>query len=82
MNINIQNRVLKEAIYMLETKETIRSVAKHFKVSKSTVHDDLKVKLKKINKLLAIDISKILKNHIPVRHIRGGESTRLRYLKK
>ena len=82
MNINIQNRVLKEAIYMLETKETIRSVAKYFKVSKSTVHDDLKVKLKKINKLLAIDISKILKNHIAVRHIRGGESTRLRYLKK
>ena len=41
MNSLILKRVLDEANYMLNTKETIREVATVFNVSKSTVHMDV-----------------------------------------
>jgi putative DeoR family transcriptional regulator (stage III sporulation protein D) len=82
MNQIITNRVLDEANYMLETKKTIRDIAKIFRVSKSTVHKDLHERLVKIDKKMYIDINKILKYHIDVRHIRGGQSTKNKYIKK
>lgn len=75
----IQERVLEESNYILRTKNTIREIAKIFNVSKSTVHKDLQDRLKKINKNMAMEVNKILKYHIDVRHIRGGESTRKKY---
>ncbi|MBP3920266.1 MAG: sporulation transcriptional regulator SpoIIID [Bacilli bacterium] len=66
---------------MLETKQTIREIAKIFKVSKSTVHKDLQERLKKIDKLKWKEIDKILEYHTNIRHIRGGLSTKLKYLK-
>lgn len=77
----ITRRVLEEARYVINTKKTIRETAKEFKVSKSTVHKDLKERLKHINKALSNEIEKILKYHIDIRHIRGGESTRKKYQK-
>jgi putative DeoR family transcriptional regulator (stage III sporulation protein D) len=77
----IEKRVLLEAEYMLKTKETIRELSKIFKVSKSTVHKDLHERLVKIDKDLSKKIDKILKKHIEIRHIRGGESTKRKYLK-
>ena len=44
----INERVLKEADYILKTGYTIREVATYFNVSKSTVHKDLHERLKKI----------------------------------
>ena len=41
MNSLIIKRVIDEANYMLETRQTIREIAKAFNVSKSTVHKDL-----------------------------------------
>ena len=76
---NISKRVLDEANYMLETKQTIREVAKVFKVSKSTVHIDLNRRLKHINTYLYNEVKKILDYHLEIRHIRGGESTRKKY---
>ena len=76
---NISKRVLDEAEYMLETKKTIREVAKQFSVSKSTVHIDLNKRLKNINCDLYKKIKKILIYHLEIRHIRGGESTRKKY---
>lgn len=81
MSDKIQTRVLNEALYMIETKKTLREIAKVFKVSKSTVHKDLTEKLKKINKELNDKVKIILEEHIQVRHIRGGESTKKKYLK-
>ena len=78
--MNINERVLKETDYILETKKTIREIAKIFRVSKSTVHKDLNERLKKIDKLKYKDVKKILEYHINIRHIRGGESTRKKYL--
>ena len=47
--MNINERVLKEADYILKTKDTIRQLANIFCISKSTVHKDLKERLKHID---------------------------------
>lgn len=77
---NISNRVLEEANYIIDTHETIRELAKIFKVSKSTVHKDLHERLLKIDKDKFDIVDKILKYHTEIRHIRGGESTKQKYL--
>ena len=79
MNSLIIKRVLDEANYMLDTKQTIREIATIFNVSKSTVHKDLHERLAEINIELFQQIDSILKYHIDIRHIRGGESTKKKY---
>ncbi len=74
-------RIKNEAKYMIETSKTIREIAKQFNVSKSTVHKDLKYRLKSINLDLFLKVENILKKHIEMRHINGGEATRKKYLK-
>jgi putative DeoR family transcriptional regulator (stage III sporulation protein D) len=79
MNSLIVKRVLDEAEYILNTKETIREIASIFNVSKSTVHKDLHERLFDINIELFEKVDNILKYHIDIRHIRGGESTKKKY---
>ena len=81
MNSLIIKRVINEANYMLDTKKTIREIANIFNVSKSTVHKDLHERLVDIDYNLFQEIDSILKYHIDVRHIRGGESTKKKYKK-
>ena len=81
MNSLIIKRVLDEAKYMLDTKQTIREIAAVFNVSKSTVHKDLHERLRDINFNLFEEIDSILKYHIDIRHIRGGQSTKKKYKK-
>lgn len=76
----IQERVKSEANYILKTELTIREIATKYQVSKSTVHKDLQSRLKDIDKNLFMEVDNILKKHIYLRHIRGGESTRKKYL--
>ena len=82
MNKNIIKRTLKESEYILKTKKTIREIAKVFGVSKSTVHKDLSNRLVEIDVNLCNQIKEILKQHIDTRHIKGGESTRNKFLLK
>jgi len=82
MNKNIINRVLKEAEYIIKTKDTIRDIAKVFNVSKSTVHKDLKERLFDIDEYLYNEVSNILKYHLDIRHIRGGNATKCKFLNK
>lgn len=82
MNNNISVRVINEADYIIETGKTVRELANIFKVSKSTVHKDLHDRLHKIDKKKYEEVDKILKYHIDVRHLRGGESTKKKYQKK
>lgn len=82
MNRIIERRVIKEADYMLVSKLTLRELAKVFKVSKSTIHTDLTVRLKKLDKEKFELTQDILKEHLDERHIRGGEITKLRFSKK
>ena len=79
MNSLISKRVIDEANYILDTKETIREIAKVFNVSKSTVHKDLHERLIDINYKLYEEVDSILKYHIDIRHIRGGQSTKKKY---
>lgn len=77
----ISERVLKETDYIIKTGYTIREVANYFNVSKSTVHKDLQERLKKIDKVKYKTVKNILEYHLNIRHIRGGESTKKKYLK-
>ena len=76
-----EERCLVLAKYVLETKSTVRATAKHFGISKSTVHKDLTSKLLKINRGLYQEVGKILEFNKSERHLRGGEATRQKYLK-
>lgn len=78
---SIINRAIKEAKYIIRTGDTLRKTAKVFNVSKSTVHKDVTERLWKIDKELAVEVQKILNWNGNVRHLRGGEATRLKYLK-
>lgn len=82
MNLPITERVLMEADYMIATEKTIREIAAYFKISKSTVHKDLHERLCKIDKERNKKVERILAYHMKIRHVRGGESTKKKYLKK
>lgn len=77
---NINERVLNETQVILKTGYTIREIAKMFNVSKSTVHKDLHERLLNIDKNKFKEVDRILKYHTDIRHIRGGESTKNKYL--
>lgn len=82
MTTDIFSRVMKEADYIINTGKTIRDIAGIFKVSKSTVHKDLHERLLEIDKNKYDQVDQILKYHIEIRHLRGGESTKMKYAKK
>ena len=69
------------AAYLVENKSTVRAVASHFGISKSTVHKDITQNLKQVNKALYYQVKEILSINKQERHIRGGESTRKKYKK-
>ena len=75
----IKERTLKIGRYIIETKNTVRTIAKEFGVSKSTVHKDLTERLPEISPELANEVKEILEYHKSIRHIRGGEATREKY---
>lgn len=79
-NFNDQ-RIIQLANYILDNKSTIRATAKVFDIPKSTVHHDLSVKLKYINYSLYLDVKKLLEENFNIKHIHGGESTKLKYQK-
>ena len=80
MHDYIQERVLEISNYILETKATVRQVAKNFGVSKSTVHKDVTERLPQINRQLARKVKKILDRNKAERHLRGGEATKRKYM--
>ena len=80
MDKYIIERIKDEASQILLTKMTIREIAKLYGISKSTVHKDLNERLIQIDPLKHEQIKQIFKEHIEVRHIRGGESTKRKYL--
>ena len=82
MQTNIIKRVNDIADYIITTKKTIRETSNVFNVSKSTVHKDLKERLKEIDESKYLKIKKIMQEHLETRHLKGGESTRLLFLRK
>ena len=79
MSDTIEERACELAVYMIETGATVRTAAKHFGISKSTVHIDLSQRLPKYNPLLYQQVREILEQNKRERHIRGGLATRKKY---
>jgi putative DeoR family transcriptional regulator (stage III sporulation protein D) len=77
---DIERRTLRTADYILENKATVRQAAKEMNVSRSTVHRDITIRLKEINPFLAKKIRELLNFHKDVRHIRGGNATKEKYM--
>jgi len=75
----IEQRACQLAVYIIENKSTVRAAAKHFKISKSTVHKDLSQRLPRYNKCLHQQVREILNANKAERHIRGGIATREKY---
>ena len=80
--ISIEERAVKLAQYIIDTKDTVRGAAKKFGVSKSTVHKDVSQRLLNINYTLAMEVRKVLDANKAERHIRGGMATKLKYSHK
>ena len=65
--------------YIVENNATVRSTAKKFGISKSTVHQDITVKLAHTNSALYHEVKAVLDKNKQERHIRGGEATKKKY---
>jgi len=81
VNHNIEERACLLAQYIIETKSTVRTAAKKYGISKSTVHKDISERLPCINKSLYTQVKEILEFNKSERHIRGGNATKEKYAK-
>ena len=80
MKEHIAKRAMLCAQFMLENQATVRGCAKQFGVSKTTVHKDLKLRLPMVSAVLAKQVNRLLDVNRCQRHIRGGQSTKQKYL--
>lgn len=78
----IEQRAAELAQYIIDNNATVRSAAKVFNVSKSTVHKDVHERLQRINPALYKDVQRVLEINKAERHIRGGLATREKYRAK
>jgi putative DeoR family transcriptional regulator (stage III sporulation protein D) len=76
---DIEQRAQDLALYIIEHNATVRDAAKHFGVSKSTVHKDLSERLQHIDRALYAQVRAVLEQNKAERHLRGGEATRRKY---
>ena len=81
MKREIYIRVTEAAEYIRATGATVRVCAKRFGVSKTTIHKDMRERLKDISPALYAQVSQVLAKNKAERHIRGGEATREKYQK-
>lgn len=79
MDESISKRCVAIARYMLRHRATVRQAAKEYGLSKSAVHKDMIRRLPGINAQLGQEVAALLEYNKSVRHLRGGEATRLRY---
>ena len=81
MKSYIERRVLDEAEYIIENEATVRKTGKIFKISKSTVHKDMKDRLYEISPAKYEMVKSVFEKNLEERHIRGGLATKLKYSK-
>lgn len=75
----MEERACHLALYLIENRATVRSAARKFGVSKSTVHKDLSERLPAYNRALYLQVKEVLDENKAQRHIRGGLATRRKY---
>ena len=79
MRTDIEERACDLALYIIEHQATVRSAAKQFGISKSTVHKDLSQRLPAFNRALYLQVKEVLDLNKAERHLRGGIATRRKY---
>ena len=79
MYTNIEQRACDLAVFIIDNRATVRSAAKRFGISKSTVHKDLTERLPRVNPGLYKQVRLLLDINKAERHIRGGLATRRKY---
>lgn len=79
MREDIEQRACDLAVYIIEHEATVRSAAKKFGISKSTVHKDLTERLVHTNPALFSEVKVVLERNKAERHLRGGIATRKKY---
>lgn len=79
MYTNIEQRACDLAVFIIENRATVRTAAKQFGISKSTVHKDLTERLPRLNPSLYRQVRQLLDINKAERHIRGGLATRRKY---
>ena len=81
MNQAIEQRVLMAAETIVFTGAPVRAAARVLGVSKSTVHKDMETRLKAMSPSLYREVMRVFAVNKAQRHIRGGEATRMRYVR-
>ena len=76
LNSKIYKRIRLETGYILKENLTVREIAKKINVSK-----DLHERLFDIDKNLFKKVDKIMQEHLEIRHINGGNATKMKYEK-
>ena len=79
MNESMEDRARRLALYIIENRTTVRSAARKFGISKSTVHKDLSERLPQFDRSLYLQAKAVLEENKAQRHIRGGIATRKKY---
>ena len=79
MKQDLEERACELAVYVIETGATVRAAAKHFGISKSTVHKALTQRRRLCNYPLYVQVRRVLDKNKQERHIRGGMATRRKY---
>ncbi len=65
--------------YISENACTVRDAAVKFGMGKSTVHKEVTERLKTCDPVLYEKVRTVLDYNLSVRHLRGGEATRVKY---
>lgn len=81
MHDYIARRCIEIGQYIVETGATVRAAAAKFGVSKSSVHKDMGERLPQVHAALARQVQGVLRYNKQVRHLRGGEATRCKYVR-
>ena len=81
------SEAIRYAVYFVVHQSTVRGVAQHFGISKTHVHNVLsKMEEQNFkyegNKMLAAAVRELLAKNKRERHIRGGNATKLKYMKE
>lgn len=79
--LEIYERVLKEADYVIVNNATVRQTAKEFGMSKSCVYRDLSDLLPQYNLKMSAEVISVFQVNKALRHIRGGQATKRKYTK-
>lgn len=79
MKGNPEERAVHLGEYIAQTHATVRTAAKVFGVSKSTVHKDVTLRLRRLDRVLYDSVQQVLRQNKDERHLRGGLATRHKY---